>query len=305
MTFSVRVSRKADEMIQLPTDQLDARDLPGPSFAPRVELGLPQNAMGKLILISVLERVFSVLQGKEPVMKKLLLAFLTVAVLAATVPSTVAQDGIVLGASLTNSIQFLGTGSGGFLINFNQKFGTRGKAFGQGPDLGGPNSCGSGTPCVGTYKLIQSSPIQTTLTTPGCNSTCNWSISMANNALLFDFGPGPGGNNNHGQWLSGNVQFENFTQTRIGVNIFHDAMVADLTNLGGILAQYFPSGGALLDLKLSFTTGQDLSQLALGRFATDGIGSGDVTQTPEPGTMALLGSGILLLGQYLRKRRNV
>ncbi len=230
-------------------------------------------------------------------MRKLLFAFLTVAVLAATVPSTVAQDGIVLGVSATNSLKFTGTGSSGFSLSFNNKIGTIGHAFGQGQDLGGPNSCGPGTPCVGTYKFLQSGSITSTLTNPGCGATCVWSIATAPGALLFDFGPL---GHNKGQWLQGNVVFENFTQNASG-GLFHDTMVADLTNLTGIVAQYFP-GGALLDLTLKFTTGQDFSKLAPGKSVSDGIGSGDVTQTPEPGTMALLGSGILLLGGYLRKR---
>jgi hypothetical protein len=232
-------------------------------------------------------------------MKKLLLAALTVAVLAAAVPSTVAQDKIVLGSSFTNSIQFKGTGSGGFLIDFNQKNGTRGNAVGSGPDIGGANSCG-GVPCSGTYRLIQSSLIQTSLLTPGCGATCTWSISMAGNALLFDFGPG---GHNSGQWLQGSVQFEDLTQINSGGK-FHDTMTADLNGLTGILAQYFPNGGAL-DLVFSFTSGQDLSKLAMGKFATDGIKAGDVSQAPEPGTMALLGSGILFLGGYLRKRKSI
>jgi len=234
-------------------------------------------------------------------MKKLLLAALTVAVLAATVPSTVAQDKIILGSSFVNSIQFQGTGSGGFLINFNQKGGTAGNAFGSGPDIGGAHSCG-GVACSGTYRLIQTAHdnIQTNLTTPGCNATCNWSISMASNALLFDFGPA---GHNSGQWLQGNVQFEDLTQINSGGK-FHDTMTADLNGITGLLAQYFPNGGEL-DFTFSFTMGQDLSKLALGKFATDGIKAGDVSQAPEPGTMALLGSGILFLGGYLRKRRSV
>jgi hypothetical protein len=303
-TVSVTVGREADEMMQPQTDQWDTLGLSSPGFAPRVALDLPPNTMGKLTLISVLERVFSVLQGEELLMKKLLLAFLTVAVLTATVPSMVAQDNIVLYTSFANSLKFTGTGSGGFSMSFNNKGGTVGQARGFGPNIGGPTSCG-GSPCFGTYKFIQKNgaggSITSTLITPGCNAVCNWSIAMAKDALLFDFGPG--GGHNHGQWLQGNVVFESFTQTASG-GLFHDTMVADLHNLTGLLAAYFPNG-ALLDLTLKFTTGQDLSQLALGKSVSDGIGGGDVTQTPEPGTMALIGSGILLLGGYLRKRARV
>jgi hypothetical protein len=57
-----------------------------------------------------------------------------------------------------------------------------------------------------------------------------------------------------------------------------------------------------IELNIGFTTAKSIANDPKNNMRFGWITNGNLTATPEPGTMALLGSGFLLVGGYLRKK---
>jgi len=179
-------------------------------------------------------------------------------------------------------------------------------------------SCSLGTSCVtagaessgifgnntGFYELDFSAASPITITSTGGG---NFSVAQnGNNPIAFQFNSAAlmTGTN----FLSGNLQLVSLQQTaNTSTGSFNENLVANLTNLSGSLASLFgpPGSGAIGRINIEFTSSVDLSLLGgLGQptTATAFVSASDITPTPEPSSIALLGSGLLALGGYLRRR---
>jgi len=82
--------------------------------------------------------------------------------------------------------------------------------------------------------------------------------------------------------------------------------VADLTITGGSLADDFTKAGGVLQVSVVFySTTNIMSLLGTGNHKYGTMGGGVLTPTPEPNTVAifLVGSGILLIGTIMKRKR--
>lgn len=209
-------------------------------------------------------------------MRTLRIVFLLLLTIACFVPiSNAATDQISLGGTSSGSVVFNGTGGGNFNIVTS---GLSSLALGQGI-FGG---------AFGAYSITQTGAITGTfLGLVGGADT--WTITQAN-PLKFVFG----------SFLTGNLQLVSLIQSSSS-GVFNEALVANLTNLGGSLASDFTSAGGIASITIQFTSPTNLAGIGVGTDAA-AIATGNIQPTPEPGTMVLLGSGILGLGGYLRRK---
>ena len=211
-------------------------------------------------------------------MKKTILVLSAVAILA-TVASTAKADvtQITLGPSASGSITFTGDGSGGFSISLTPDPLT-GTAWGTGDVASGPVP----------YTVTQGNSNSVTGTSTGADS---WAIGQSS-PFAFNYGAG---------LLTGNLQLLDITQIS-NVGVTNTALVANLSNLDGSLASNFTPAGGILSITIDLSTAASLASLGKGATETARISSGELFPTPEPGTLALLGSGILALGGYVRRK---
>lgn len=105
-----------------------------------------------------------------------------------------------------------------------------------------------------------------------------------------------------GDTLYGDLQLVGLQQVG-SVGIFNQNLAANLTNISGTLANSLPGGTGILDITIRLASGVDLSTLngtAIGQFST-----GELTPTPEPASLLLLGGGLLTLGGAVRRKLNI
>jgi len=219
-------------------------------------------------------------------MRKLLITLSVLAVLAIAVSTAIAQNQITLGGS-TNSMTFTSTGSTTWSLSLPSG-GLTGSANGTGTLLSGPDP----------YTITQGSgvTIKGTETSPTSNL---WNISQSG-ALGFCY-DGCGS----GSLLTGNLSLLDLSQSSTGASgTFNDALKANLALTGGTLEKFFGSN-AVLSISIDFAAPVSLSGLATGASLGATISSAELypTTTPEPASMVLVGSGLLLLGGLVRRRR--
>jgi len=213
-------------------------------------------------------------------MRKTLLALATLVILATvTSTATAATNQITLGGTATDTLTFKGSATGWTLTFASNTL--SGTATGQ----------GTLTPISGTYD-INSSGITITGTSSGAGT---WNISQSG-GLGFEIE-----SSTMTDLLSGTLQLINLAQTG-STGTFNYDLAANLTVSGGSDASLFGSSG-VVGITIDFDTPTSLSTI-VGTSNTLGanVSSGEV-YTPEPMSMVLVGSGLILLGGLARRRR--
>ncbi len=84
--------------------------------------------------------------------------------------------------------------------------------------------------------------------------------------------------------------------------VFEETITLDLAVSGGILKQLFTDNHGNIIFNVQSQSTKDLSALANGNGVQGILQNGTMSEAPEPGTMALLGSGFLLVGGFLRRK---
>jgi len=227
-------------------------------------------------------------------MRNLVTAFLATSLVLFTVASASAQENIVLGQSTTN-VQFLSTGSGNFSLFDCSKL-VNGKCT-HGPVQGLATGEGNVAGYNGFYSINNDGGVKGTLTNGQNCHVCQWTLS---GSMTFEFTSKPNGGGT--DFLNGTFTLVSMTQTKniVGAG-FNQNLVVNFNVTGGTLASYF-ANNPTITLNIGFTTANSIANLQKGVSRFGWITSGNVSATPEPGTMALLGTGFVLVGGYLRKK---
>lgn len=212
-------------------------------------------------------------------MRKLLLLVCLLAALIA-LPAA-AQTQITIDKPLPgNPLIFTGDGSGNVTLTLTNCCTITGTALSTGDLVS-----------QGFYTLdfTGSSPIQLTSVGGGI-----FTVTQGG-PIAFSYGTLPGGSD----LLTGDLQLVSIGQTG-SVGVFNQNLTANLTNLGGSLASAFGPPGGVFDITIRIASGVDLSTLEGS--ATANISSGELTPTPEPASLALLGGGLLSVGGFMRRK---
>ena len=225
-------------------------------------------------------------------MRKILLALSVLVAMTAAVSTATAQNQITLDGS-SNSMTFTGTGGGNWTLSL-PSVGLKDTGVGGGTLL--TPGCTPSTPCA--FDITQPTGVTITGTETGTGSNV-WNITQSG-ALDFSFGTG-------GSLLTGTLQLVDLTQTG-ATGSFNDDLTVNLAITGGSVASILgPS--AILDITIDFAKTKGvagvLGNLTSGQTLKANISDGELTPTAEPVSMVLVGSGLLLLGGFVRRRRRV
>ena len=104
--------------------------------------------------------------------------------------------------------------------------------------------------------------------------------------------------------LSGTLDLLSFVQSPGSKGgLFNYTGNANLTISGGSLASAFTSSNGILDLTIFFRSATNIESLLgnSGRIGSQ-ISSGNVLPAPEPSSILMLGSGLMLAGGMLRSK---
>lgn len=200
------------------------------------------------------------------------------------VASAFAQTQITLGGSTQNAT-FVSNGSGSVSVTLGSCSGgtctLSGQAFGTGALSSGPAA----------YSI-------TTAETNTIGMTWNGSQWLVSQSAPINFCYGGSGSCN-GSLLTGTITLNDFAQG-VSSGEFNSALDANLAITGGSLAPVFTSAGGVLSFTIKLKGVPDLSTNQ-GSFSGR-ILSGNITPTPEPTTLGLLGTGLMVLGGAIRRR---
>lgn len=192
-----------------------------------------------------------------------------------------AQTGIALSTSSTSGITFTPTGGG----NLSMAAGVFGSAAGLGGLLG----------TTGFYSL-SGAPVVLTL---GPHLSPFFADYSASGTLSFMITSMPGGMGT--DLLKGTLSLVDFVQA-LSTGMTNTSAVADMTITGGTLMGDYPGSTGVSQLTINLAGLGFLPNL-MGAKATNLKGATlDALPTPEPWSMLLYGSGLVLFGIILRRR---
>ena len=208
------------------------------------------------------------------------LSVLALAVMFGSMPAN-AQTGIALSMSSTSGITFMSTGGG----NLSLAAGVFGSAAGLGGLLGQ----------TGFYSL-SGAPIALTLVASFPTIFADYSAS---GTLNFEITSKPGGMGT--DLLMGTLKLVDLAQT-FTTGKTNSTAVADMTITGGTLKPDYPGSTGISQLNINLAGLGFLPTLS-GAKSTKLTGATlDALPTPEPWSMLLYGSGLVLIGFVLRRR---
>jgi hypothetical protein len=195
--------------------------------------------------------------------------------------TTNAQTGIALSTSSTSGITFMSTGGG----NLSMAAGVFGSAAGLGGLLGS----------TGFYTL-SGAPIALTL---GPSLSPIFADYTASGTLNFEITSKPGGLGT--PLLLGTLTLVDLVQiTTTGMT--NTSGIADLTLTGGSLESAYPGKTGIAQLTINLAGLGFLPSLTGAKSTKLGGATLDALPTPEPWSMLLYGSGLVLIGFVLRRR---
>jgi hypothetical protein len=230
-------------------------------------------------------------------MRSLMLTLFAAMIVAFTVPSALAQSDIDLGGEKVGTLAFVAGGGGAFTFGLCDTLNFQRKCIGGDTLKGVATGDGGFAGANGFYTLT--GPGLTTGTLTGClGTTCSWTLSTASpyNFTFTQFKNGTGTD-----YLNGTIKMLALTEVPNG-KLFSETITLDLTVTGGTLAQLFTDNHGNVVFNVQTQTTLSLKDSPAGRGIQGILQSGDMSQAPEPGTMALLGSGFLLVGGFLRRK---
>jgi PEP-CTERM motif len=230
-------------------------------------------------------------------MRSLMLTLLAATVVAFTVPSAVAQSDIDMGGELSGTLAFVAQGGGNFTLGLCDSLNGQKKCVGGDTLIGKATGDGAFNGDNGFYTLTGNA--LTTGTFTGCaGTTCNWTLNTAS-PLNFKMTQGKFGGGI--DYLNGTLKMIGLTEVPNG-KLFSETITVDLTVTGGTLASLFADQHGNVIFSVQSETTKSLAVSPAGRGIQGILQSGDMSQAPEPGTLALLGSGFLLVGGFLRRK---
>jgi len=209
-----------------------------------------------------------------------------------SVNANAGKSEIVLGATSQN-VRFQGTGSSSTLDFFlgtctKNKCDVEGHATGTGILTSGPARYFLSTVAfVGTTPNITLTLLNATLGT--------WKVNELS-PIAFRYGT------LKSPLLTGDLELLSFQDAPGShTGTFNYKGVANLTDLGGSLAHLLTSAGGIVDLSINLR-GNIESLLGTNNTMASKGASGKISAVPELGSMLLLGSGLLLVGSFLRRQ---
>jgi len=211
----------------------------------------------------------------------LILSALVVAVTLGSMTAS-AQTGIALGTSSTAGVTFMSTG-GGNLTMGTAVFGT---AAGLGSLLGNN----------GFYSLMSGSPITLALANQFGTIFADYTAS---GTLNFDITSKPGGAGT--TLLTGTLTLVDLVQA-VNTGMTNTSAALNLAITGGTLASSYSGNTGLGQLTINLSGLGFLPNLSGSVAAKLGGATLDALPTPEPWTMLLFGTGLVLFGMVLRRR---
>lgn len=223
------------------------------------------------------------------------LCLVLIAALASVGTAFAATNQITLGgAGDDQAITFTGTGGSSVDLALGScSSGTctvSGTAFGQGTLASGPADW-SFTSTAGSLSLTQS----------GTAGVYNVVDSDPNGISFCYGGSGPVCD---GSLLTGKLDLLTIQQTAgTSTGTFNTYSIANLTDLGGSLKGAM-GGAGIVTVKINFNSSTDLNALFFSEGQISGtLNDGSITPTPEPSSMFLMGSGLIALGGFMRRRK--
>ena len=131
--------------------------------------------------------------------------------------------------------------------------------------------------------------------TGSCHGTMRWTLSGG--PLTFKMTSGKFGGTDY---LHGTLKLLALTEVPNG-KLFSETMTLELPSPVAVRSSFSDDHGDVV-FNVQTETTKSLAISPAGRGIQGILESGDMNQAPEPGSMALLGSGFLLVGGFLRRK---